>query len=405
MIVVVALFCCSVAVAGDEPEEEDDLHENTVGGAVGAPVETPVDQPEVPEVVDAATANRPYSPLSYATAEVLGLDVVFADRCRNAIELIYARRYKESKAELDLLTREYPTTGIGPSGVAVIYQALMFENYDFRYEKQFKLAHESAISQISQGQQEPGNDAIETFLLAGMRGLEAIHKMRRQDFVGAIGTGLDAVSALAQTKKAAPKFVDPLLGDGMYQYWRTVIARTSALIPDGADDRAAGKELMKKVEKEGVLMGPAATLALAYSYIEERDLRNALARSMYGRQKYPDNVINNMTAGRILTSMRRYDDAVRMYEHVLQSAPDNQRSHYHLGVVYSRMSRFPDSEKEYQAYIAYKDVLPEYRGQAYYRLGLLFQRQKKDVEARSAFESAVKTSKNEAARKALEKMQ
>lgn len=397
------LFLGAPALAGDEPED-DDLNENTVTGGA-APVETaPVELPEVPIAIDAATADRPYSPLSYAAAEALNLDVEFADRCRNAIELIYARRYKESKAELDGLTKEYPTTGIGPSGIAVIYQALMFENYDFRYEKQYKLAYDAAISQISQGQQTAGNEAIETFLLAGMRGIDGIHKMRRGDFMAAIGSGLDAVTALSETKKAAPKFIDPVLGDGMYKYWRTVIARTSSLIPDGADERAAGKELMKKVEREGVLMGPAATLALTYSYIEERDLRNALARSMYGRQKYPNNVINNMTAGRILTSMRRYDDAVRMYKDVIAAAPDNQRSHYHLGVVYSRMSRFTESEKEYKTYIGYADVLPDYRGQAYYRLGLLYQRQKKDADARSAFESAVKTSKNEAAKKALEKM-
>lgn len=399
-MIIAALF--SLALAQDD--DDDDLHENTVGGGATAPVQVEVEAPEVPAELDPAVANRPYSPLSYAAAEVLRLDVAFADRCRGAIEKIYRRDYKGAKKDLDALTVEYPTTGIGPSGVAVIYQALMFENYDFRYEKQYKLAQEGALRQIQAGLASPGSESIEYFLMAGMKGLEAIHVMRRGEFVAAIANGLDAVNALGESVKAAPAFVDPKLGDGMYMYWRTVVARASPLIPDGPDERAAGKELMKKVEKEGVLLGPAATLSLAYSYIEDRDLRNALARTMYGRTKYPNNVINNMTAGRVLTSMRRYDDAVRMYKDVLAAAPDNQRANYHLGVVYSRMSKFTEAEKAFTTYIAYKDVTPEYRGQAYYRLGLLYARQGKSSEARSAYESAVKVSKHEAAKRALDKL-
>jgi tetratricopeptide (TPR) repeat protein len=402
------LLGAPLARAGDDTSgsegEDDDLYENTVRGKPApTATEAPVEGPESPEAPDAASANRPYPPLSYKAAEVLKIDVAFADRCRGAVELIYERRYKEAKKELDRLTVEYPTTGIGPSGVAVIYQALMFENYDYRYEGQYKLAWEAAIAQIAEGRQLPGNEPIETFLLAGMKGLDSIHRMRRADYFGAISSGLEAVQALAETKKFAPQFVDPLLGDGMYMYWRTVVARMSALIPDGPDERVAGKELMKRVEKEGVLMSPAATLALTYSYIEERDLRNALARSMYGRQKYPGNVINNLTAGRILTSMRRYDDAVRMYRDVLATAPDNQRAHYHLGVVYARMSKFTEAEKEYRTYAGFKDVQAEYRGQTFYRLGLLYARQGKTAEAKAAYQSAAEL-KNESAKRALEKM-
>ncbi|MBM4367232.1 MAG: tetratricopeptide repeat protein [Deltaproteobacteria bacterium] len=397
---MILAFILSQALAQDD----DDLDENTVTGKTTETSTAPVEEPEVPAEVDPAEANRPYPPLSYKAAEVLRIDVAFADRCRNAIELIYRRDYKAAKKELDSLTTEYPTTGIGPSGVAVIYQALMFENYDFRYEKQYRVAQEGAIRQIQVGLQSPGNESIEYFLLAGMKGIEGIHLMRKGEFVSAIGNGLDAVKSLSESVKAAPSFIDPKLGDGMYMYWRTVVARASPLIPDGADERAAGKELMKNVEKEGVLLSPAATLALSYSYIEERDLRNALARTMYGRTKYPNNVINNMTAGRVLTSMRRYDDALRMYKDVLAYAPDNQRSHYHMGVVYARMSRFAEAEKAFQTYIGFKDVLPEYRGQAYYRLGLLYARQDKTTEAKSAYEAAVKASRHEAAGRALEKL-
>jgi len=383
-------------------EDDDELHENTVSGAKGPSAEAPVDVPVGP---DDDKAGRAYSPLTYKTAEVLTIDLAFAERCRGAVELIYARRYKEAKTELDKLSVEYPTTGIGPSGIAVIYQALMFENFDFRYEKQYKLTHASALRQIADGQRTPGNEAIEFLLLAGMQGLDAIHKMRRAEYLPAISLGIDAVRSLAEVKRVAPNFVDPLMGDGMYMYWRTVIARTTPLLPDGPDEREAGKALMRQVEKEGVLFSPAATLALTYAYLEERDLRNALARTMYGREKYPNNVINNMTAGRVLSQMRRYDDAVRMYRDVLATAPDNQRSHYHLGVVYSRQARSTEAETAFRTYVAFADPPAEAKGQAWYRLGLLYTRQQRTDDARAAFQQAVAVGKNEAARKALTKLQ
>ncbi len=397
-MIAASLLLVALALAGDD----DELRENTVTGqSVPDPVEAPLDPP--PEIV-VSTENRAYPPEVYRLAEALRLDVAFAARCRKAVEFIYERKYKAAKAELDTLTVDYPTTGIGPAGMAVVYQALMFENFDFRYEAQYKAAQSSARAQISAGLRTPGNEAIEYFLQASMSGIHGIHHMRRGEFLAAIGSGYDCVQSLAETKRAAPEFIDPLLGDGMYMYWRTVVARSSALIPDGADEREAGKRLMKQVEKDGALLGPAATLSLTYSYIEERDMRNALGRVMYGRHKYPDNVINNLTGGRVLTNMRRYDDAVKLYQDVLRAAPDNQRSHYHLGVVYARKSAFPEAEAAFQTYVAFPEVLPDYRGQAWYRLGLLYTRQSRPQDAHAAYTQAVAVSKHEAARKALAKL-
>jgi tetratricopeptide (TPR) repeat protein len=395
---LLGLLLLATASAGDEAA--DDLRENTVSGVARPPSEAPLDEP--PPIVE-EDGSRAYSTRAYEAARVLRLDITFADRCLRAIEAIYARRYKDAKRELEALTVDSPTTGIGPAGMAVIYQALMFENYDFRYEREYQAAQAAAQAQIAEGLRTPGNEAIEYFLQAGMSGIQGIHDMRRGRFLAALGNGYDCVTSLSEAKRAAPEFVDPLMGDGMYMYWRSVIARNSALLPDGSDEREAGKALIRKVEREGVLMGPAATLALTYSYIEDNDLRNALGRIMYGRLKYPDNVINNLTAGRVLTSMRRYDDAVKMYDEVLRAAPDNQRAHYHLGVVYARKRSFGQAEASFRRYVAFPEVQAEHQGQAWYRLGLLYDRQSRPEEARAAYTEAVRVSKNEAARKALEK--
>jgi tetratricopeptide (TPR) repeat protein len=104
----------------------------------------------------------------------------------------------------------------------------------------------------------------------------------------------------------------------------------------------------------------------------------------------------------VLTSLQRYDDAVTMYGHVLRAAPDNERAHYHLGVVHSRTRAFAEAEESFKRYLAFPAVQPEYRGQTWYRLGLLYARQSRVEDARAAYTEAVSVSQNEAARKALE---
>lgn len=396
----ILLVCLSLWSAAWAQDEDDDLGENTVTG-VSIP-ETPTGE-GLAEML--ANQERSYEQLTQAAAEQLQISLDLADAGRKVCELIYQRRYSEARTLLDEVAVKYPTTGWGPLGVSLIYQALMFENYDYRYEKQYELSIAGAKKQLEKGLAEPGNDALDNFLMAATLGVDAIHSMRKTEYVSALNKAYDALKHLDQTKKLAPTFVDAQLGDGLYNYWRSVISMQSKAIPDAGDKRAEGLEQMKKVEKEGVFLAPAASLALAYSYVEQRQLKNAMDRCLYLRLKYPDNVINNMTLGRIYTSMRRYEDALRVYDEIIADASSNQRVYYHRGVVLARMARYDEALKSYETYVGFKDVPTEYLGQTYYRLGALYVRQKDNAKAKTYFEQAVTLSDNQAAKNALARLE
>lgn len=383
--------------AGEAAEDdEDDLAENTLTGAkpatasaTGGPV---------------SVVSRPYHADSYRAAEVLRSDVKMLDASRAAVELVYQRRYKEARVALDGISRKYPTTGLGPLGLVIVYQALMFENFDWRYEKQYLIAFKQVREQLDAGMAQAGDEAFEHFVLAGALGIDAIHTMRKGDYLAALNRAFEALKSLERTKAAAPGFADAALGDGLYLYWRSVVSQHSKLLPSFDDKRDAGIALMKKAETDAFLLGPASTLALAYSYIEERKLDGALERCLQARLAYPDNVVNNMTLGRIYTSLRRYPDALHVYDEILEDAPDNQRAHYHRGVVLGRMKRLDEARRAYETYLTFKDVPKEARGQALYRIGALYLREDQRQKAETYFQQAVQTSGNEAAKRALERM-
>jgi tetratricopeptide (TPR) repeat protein len=190
----------------------------------------------------------------------------------------------------------------------------------------------------------------------------------------------------------------------LYLYWRSSLTESSKILPDFPDQRAAGIDLMKKVEREGIYLGFGASLALAYSYLDQKENRLALDRSLYIRARYPDNVVNNMTLARIYTIYQRFEDALRLYEEVLVDDPDNQRSWYHKGVVLTRLGRFSEAQSALDHYLGFAEIPVDARAQAWYRIGLLKARQGATDAARTAFEESIRIHNNPSARRALARL-
>lgn len=350
-------------------------------------------------------AGLPYETSSARAAAALQADIALMETVRVAVDRIYARDYAAAEVQLGALTRDHPATGIGPLGLALVWQARMFEEMDFRWEAEYRRDFTLAREQVSAGLARPGGDAFEHFVLAGALGLDAIHNVRRGELLTALGRAIDGMGHLERVRELAPAFVDVVVGDGLYLYWRTVVTRQSALLPDFPDRRAEGLAHLERAEREAFLLGPGASLAIAYSAMEEHDLTAALARCEKGRAAYPDNVINLITRGRVLSSMGRQAHALAAFDEVRARAPDNQRVHYHRGVTLTRLRRYAEAEAALRTYLAFPDPTPESRGQAWYQLGRVHDRQRQAESARAAYVRAVETSGHPLARQALARLE
>ena len=77
-------------------------------------------------------------------------------------------------------------------------------------------------------------------------------------------------------------------------------------IPDFADERVQGIEMMQLAERESVFLRPAASHALTYTWIEESKLQLAESTAVRLSKKYPNNIINLQVLGRVQTYRRKY---------------------------------------------------------------------------------------------------
>jgi tetratricopeptide (TPR) repeat protein len=393
------------AVAQDDGEEQEDVETVTAGRHTPLMLPEEWENPMRREGLTPAEANDlPFGIEAYRGSEQLGLHPEYVDGVRAGLHLMYQRDYKGVREHFAELDQRFPGTGISPVADTLVWQALMLENFDYKYDSQYWVTTRRARVELEAALDTPGNKGWEHFLMAGIVGIEAIHTMRQGRYLPALQLALDAMAQAGKAKAAAPEFTDLLLADGMYNYWRTVVTQNSRVLPDFGDFRMEGLEQMRTVESEGVFLGPPASLALAFSYLEERELKAALSAVARNARPYPDNIINNLLLGQVNTYMRRYRSAMEAFDRILAVDPDNKRVRYWRGVTLLRSGRSPEAEQELLTYLAFEYLEEHQRAGGHYRLGQAYYRQKRYAEAEAEFKKAVKLSKHKGAKASLDRM-
>jgi tetratricopeptide (TPR) repeat protein len=291
---------------------------------------------------------------------------------------------------------------VGTVGQVLVWQALMLENFDFKYESQYATAHRLSRMELEEALQIPGNEAWENFLMAGILGIESIHLMRKEEFAKALNRGYEAMKAVKKTQELAPEFTDINLGDGLFNYWVSIVSKHTKLIPDMTDKREIGIQQLLLVERSAVFLRPPATLALTFTWIEEGKKREALKSGLRNYRKYPDNIINNQVLGRVYMYNRMYEDSERIFNHVMTVDPKNQRAHYYISRLYLRWGKIKKAESHLNTYLAFTDIDNNQRADALYYMGSVRMRQKNPKAAEKLWKEAVKIAKHKRSKKRLE---
>ena len=280
----------------------------------------------------------------------------------------------------------------------------MIENFDFKYNKQYEVANSRAIEELNAALETGQHVGWTHFLIAGMVGVESIHMVRHSKYVGALGRAFTALEHAQAARKAAPDFIDLSLADGMYNYWRTVITKSSSMLPDFGDHRALGIKQLQDVEQNGFFLRPAATLALTFSWLQEKDKKRAIAACEKNRKAYPNNVINNLLTGQAYLGMRQSSKALAVLEHLHRVAPENNRAYYYKGLAKQRMGKRADALKDYERYLE-SDHLEDYQiAMTHYRLGQTYYGLKQYDNAEAHYVLGVKANGHKASKANLARL-
>ncbi len=394
------------------PAEEEDAapaDDTTFTGPL-APLDRAPRSPEqvyqVPEsLTPAQYGERPLPWQAYAGAEMLQLDPEFVNGVQQGLELVYLRKYEDARNHFSGLDQRFTNTGIRSVGDVVVWQALMLENFDFRYDKQYWTASKQARRDLGAAFDVTGNEAWENLMWAAVVGIESIHTMRQGGYLNALQLAFQAMDAIEKCRAAAPEFVDLKLADGLYNYWRSVVTMNSKILPDFGDHRVEGIEQMQIVEETGVFVAPLSTLSLAFTWLEENDLKKAAASVGKNRAAYPDNITNNLVASMVYNQMHKYPESLEVLDRILVTDPTNDRAHYWRGVTLQKQGQLDQARASYERYLQSEHLEDYQKSYAHYRLGQIQSRQRQYAEAIRSYEAAIKVDGNKPAKAAKERLE
>ncbi len=335
---------------------------------------------------------RLYSDREFTGENPLGVDRHLFARTQDALELMYQRRYDESLQAFERIGVDYPESPVQSVGRAVVYQARMFENFDYAYDRQYRQEYADSERLFRALGRSPDNKAWIYFLKAVHEGLDAMYLVRHREYVSGLNKAWDALEKIQKVEKMAPEFKDVQFALGLYNFWRTAITEQADYLPTFGDHKAEGLAQIRQARDHGLLAPAPAGLALAYSYMENKDWTKATESIQWVQKRYPGNVMSEMTAGRIHRLAKRYDEAEEVLLAITKFAPDNDRVWFHIGET-----RYRSRKKNNGAYDAYErylssDPIDEYKAHTYYRMGLVKRRLRHYDEAIVLLQKAVELS-------------
>lgn len=392
----------SIGVAWAGPDTSSEPEDMDIEGVAGKRL--PGVSGDVANTVGPTLEEDPNAPIVKSGAKALGLHPDYVHRTRVGFGMVFERDYKGARNHFVKLDKDYPGTGISGSIDALVWQALMLENFDFRYDSQYEVANKKALRDLNVALKDPAHQGWEHFQVAGLMGVEAIHMVRHGSYLPALNQAFVAMDHIQAAREASPGFTDLDIADGMYNYWRTVVTMSSKMLPDFGDNRALGIRQIQNVEKNGIFLSRPATLALAFTWLEERDYKKATASCRRNEARFPDNVINNLLLGQSLLYQRKYDESIEVFKRIQRVSPENNRVYYYLGLATLRKGKPRVAIQHLERYLASDHLEGWQRASGHYRLGQSHYRLKAYKSANYHYRLAVKETGHKPSKRALDRM-
>ena len=337
----------------------------------------------------ASAGPRLYSGKEFTGENPLGVDRHLFARTQDGLELLYQCRYEESLQAFERIGIDYPESPVEHVGRAVVYQAWMFENYDFEFDRQYRQEYAEAEKVFRALGRNPADKAWIYFLQAVHTGIEAMYQVRHLEYVSGLNKAWDALEQIQKVAQLAPEFKDVQFALGLYNFWRTAITEQTDYLPSFGDHKAEGLAQIIEARDGGYLAPGPAGLALAYSHMEAKDWVKATEAIEWVHARYPTNVLSEMTAGRIHRLAGRYDEAEEVLLAITKFAPRNDRVWFHIGETrYRSRKKNQGAIEAYERYLA-SDPIVEYKSHTYYRMGLVQRRLRAYDESIALLQKAV----------------
>jgi tetratricopeptide (TPR) repeat protein len=282
--------------------------------------------------------------------------------------LIFSRKYPEAIQYFSSLEKKYPQSPLGTFGLMATYNTKMFENFDFTLDQDFEEVQKRNKEIVNKIADNKNASAWDSFLCGASSGLRGFYYIRKDKVLKGLGEANQAKNCLQRALELDPKFVDPLMGLGLFDYWRSVFTNRFKFLPFFKDHRQEGIDQIKKSIQEGTIVPELATAALTFVYSEGNRAKEGLPLAENILEKYPTNIIMKNLKGNFLMLLGKYPESRNIFEEVLHEAPEINVARYYLGLNFYRTKNIPTAKMWFEQFLSHHPN-PAWQAYAHYMLG------------------------------------
>jgi Putative Zn-dependent protease, contains TPR repeats len=308
--------------------------------------------------------------------------------------LIFNRKYDEAQKYFTKLAFKYPDSPLGSFGLMALYNAKMFENYDFSLDAPFveELGRNQVL--IEKILNNKDASAWDNFLCGASSGLSGFYFIRKDKAMAALKESSRAKKCLERALEKDPQFLDVYLGLGMYDYWRSVFTNSIKILPFFKDRRPEGIAQIQKAIDEGSVANTLARAALMFVYQQDGKSKPGLEVAEQLDKTYPNNVIVLVNKGQFLSRLGKHPEAQATLDQVLKIDPKISVALYFKALDFQRWNKPEEAKRLFEDYLKTQPARA-WQAYAYYNLGHLALREGNKEKAMEYFKAGYKADDND----------
>jgi tetratricopeptide (TPR) repeat protein len=257
-----------------------------------------------------------------ADPEVSSSHYDHTEELQTLIDFVHHEEFDSALKIAGKFTQIYPSSPVGYFYEAAIYDTILGDYRDRRFEVPFNVAVNRAIDlsnkllEQATANGEPA-DPWTYFYLGGALGFRGLYKFLNNDYFGAFYDGLAAVNHLKKCQEQDSQLYDIYYGLGCFYYWTSAKSRMLWFLPFVSDKRQMGIEQLITAVRKGLYTGVEAQYALLRVYNNEKMYDNTLVFAQTLLEKFPRDIfcLNEMSYA--YRQMQQWDNVIQTEQKII----------------------------------------------------------------------------------------
>lgn len=238
------------------------------------------------------------------------------------IDDVHHERFHSAIDHADELIKIDPDHPVGYFLKAAIYDNIILDYSDYRFETNFEEVVNKAISLANKRLKEISKKKLPPdhwlhFYAGGSLGFRGLHRFFKNEWFAAFSDGLNGIEHLQESLNIYPEMYDAYYGLGNFHYWVSAKSRFLWFLPFVKDERKRGMEELFLAIHKGIYTSIEARYAFLRILNNEKLYKAALKNANQLNKQFPGDVFTLEQKGFALRGLKRWKDASDTYTELI----------------------------------------------------------------------------------------